>query len=294
MALIDLDNFVASFITAMKEYNPRIMSIPACIKEALYKQGLTYHDGQIVKNQIRISAEAKETGYSESEDEKIRKEIRQLIQGMHDADPRKERWLAWLEKQDNESVNIDIESMVSSYEQRLLSQSNGVRNSPLVNMCLTAFRRGIENTLEELNLKKLEKQGGQKLQGKTALETINEEKIDNANYVKSADKVKPKIENTRPLLSDFFNAEYERGKADALQSIEWSEEDEEYLRRAINATKDVYPMTTKWLKSLKQRYTWKPSEEQMKALHDMNLTGNISYAGQGQTLFELYNDLKKL
>ena len=127
------------------------------------------------------------------EDEKIRKEIKQLIQGMHDADPRKERWLTWLEKQDNESVNIDIESMVSSYEQRLLSQSNGVRNSPLVNMCLTAFRRGIENTLEELNLKKLEKQGGQKLQGKTALETINEEKIDNANYVKSADKVKPKI-----------------------------------------------------------------------------------------------------
>ena len=35
----------------------------------------------------------------ESEDEKVRKEIMQLIQGMHDADPRKERWLAWLEKQ---------------------------------------------------------------------------------------------------------------------------------------------------------------------------------------------------
>ena len=35
----------------------------------------------------------------ESEDEEVRKEIMQLIQGMHDADPRKERWLAWLEKQ---------------------------------------------------------------------------------------------------------------------------------------------------------------------------------------------------
>lgn len=34
---------------------------------------------------------------------------------------------------------------------------------------------------------------------------------------------------------------------------EWSDEDEEYLRRAINATKDGYPMTTKWLKSLKTR-----------------------------------------
>ena len=35
----------------------------------------------------------------ETEDEKIRKEIMQLIQCMHDADPRKERWIAWLEKQ---------------------------------------------------------------------------------------------------------------------------------------------------------------------------------------------------
>jgi hypothetical protein len=166
-------------------------------------------------------------------------------------------------------------------------------------MCLIAFRRGIENTLEELNLKKLEKQGGQKLQGKTALETINEEKIDNANYVKSADKVKPKIENTRPLLSDFFNAEYERGKADALQSIEWSEEDEKYLRRAINATKDVYPMTTKWLKSLKQRYTWKPSEEQMKALlfvvqhYTPNVTDKLAWDSI-KILELMYHDLKKL
>jgi hypothetical protein len=34
---------------------------------------------------------------------------------------------------------------------------------------------------------------------------------------------------------------------------EWSEEDEEFLRRAIKATKEVYPVTANWLKSLKQR-----------------------------------------
>ena len=33
----------------------------------------------------------------------------------------------------------------------------------------------------------------------------------------------------------------------------WSEDDEEFLRRAIKATKTVYPMTAKWLKSLKER-----------------------------------------
>lgn len=70
------------------------------------------------------------------------------------------------EEQGNKSVNIDIESMVSSYKQRLKSQG-GIENSPLVNMCLTAFRHGVENALEELNLKKLEKQGEQKTVDKT-------------------------------------------------------------------------------------------------------------------------------
>lgn len=35
----------------------------------------------------------------ESEDERIRKELIELISCMHDADPRKKRWIAWLEKQ---------------------------------------------------------------------------------------------------------------------------------------------------------------------------------------------------
>ena len=42
---------------------------------------------------------------------------------------------AEFEKQGTESVNIDIESMVSSYEQRLKSQGQGnLENNPLINM----------------------------------------------------------------------------------------------------------------------------------------------------------------
>ena len=78
----------------------------------------------------------------------------------------------------------------------------------------------------------------------------------------------------------------------------WSEEDEKmYLSiMSVLLSKTGFTVTREvaWLKSLKERYTWKPSDEQMRALHDMNLTGNISYAGQGQTLIELYNDLKRL
>lgn len=98
------------------------------------------------------------------EDERIRKEIIDFLELPHPQFVGKrdhELWIAWLEKQVNKSVNIDVESMVSSYEQRLKSQG-GTKYSPLVNMCLTAFRHGVENVLEELNLKKLEKQDEKK------------------------------------------------------------------------------------------------------------------------------------
>ena len=68
---------------------------------------------------------------------------------------------SWLEKQGNKYVNIDIESMVSSYEQRLKSQG-AIENTPLLNLPLAAYRHGVDNVLEELNLKKLEKQCEQK------------------------------------------------------------------------------------------------------------------------------------
>lgn len=78
------------------------------------------------------------------------------------------------------------------------------------------------------------------------------------------------------------------------QKQEWSEEDEEYLRRAINAVKNTYPMTANWLKSLKERYTWKPSDAQMGAL----LSKLPAIKGSGyeiQCVLEtLYDDLKKL
>lgn len=42
---------------------------------------------------------------------------------------------------------------------------------------------------------------------------------------------------------------------------EWSEEDEKNLRRAIRATKVVYPETADWLKSLKDRIQLQPKQE---------------------------------
>ena len=100
MALIDFDKFIASFITEMKECSQmRNFSIPRCIKKALIDQGLEYKDGEIVKTQCKVSAEAKEAGYGESEDEKVINEIINTVKGNHPTHSSKEiqKMVDWLE-----------------------------------------------------------------------------------------------------------------------------------------------------------------------------------------------------
>ena len=108
--------------------------------------------------------------------------------------------------------------------------------------------------------------------------------------------------------------EHSQKLRDILIKPAWSEEDEYCLNGAIetelymldvvngvkkfdvgnNSIKEECTKELNWLKSLKDRYTWKPSDEQMKALNAINATGGISYVGQGQELINLFNDLKKL
>ncbi len=45
-----------------------------------------------------------------------------------------------------------VESMVQSYAKRLANECNVSVESPLVKICLTSFRHGIENTIDELEL----------------------------------------------------------------------------------------------------------------------------------------------
>ena len=124
-----------------------------------------------------------------------------------------------------------------------------------------------------------------------------------AGYEWDAEKKElKKIEKERPLLSDFFNSEYERGKADAIKEIksDWSEEDEwkfsdilALLRGGENChynTPDLFA----WLKSLKERYTWKPSDEQMEALADaLSLAKNCGEE-KAFDLRTLYEQLQKI
>ena len=89
------------------------------------------------------------------------------------------------------------------------------------------------------------------------------------------------------------------GREGSGNPSEWSKEDERdfdviygIIYNSCNA-EDASRLIA-WLKSLKNRYAFKPSKEQMKALNTCIMQGEISYVGQGPELQSLYNDLKKL
>ena len=79
---------------------------------------------------------------------------------------------------------------------------------------------------------------------------------------------------------------------------EWSEEDEDNRINAIKYLElfdaqgihgNVATPCINWLKSLKDRYTWKPSDEQME-----RLKGIINSLPHQKVLYSLYQDLLKL
>lgn len=111
--MVNFDKFLASFITEIKKYQPiTCYNLPGCIKKALEEQGLEYKDGEIVKSQRRVSAEAKENGYGENEDDRIRKELISFLQLPHlqfVGERKQEMWITWLEKQGEKKSSNKVE-----------------------------------------------------------------------------------------------------------------------------------------------------------------------------------------
>ena len=55
-------------------------------------------------------------------------------------------------KEEPVSKVLDTESMIESHKQKLISQVNGMKDSPFVNMCLDSYKQGISEILDTLNL----------------------------------------------------------------------------------------------------------------------------------------------
>lgn len=79
-------------------------------------------------------------------------------------------------------------------------------------------------------------------------------------------------------------------------------EDESTRKALIETVKCIYAGDTMFLSEqqrdryidwLEKQLQWKPSEEQINALNSITTIGQLSYAGQGDALISLYQDLKK-
>lgn len=116
----------------------------------------------------------------------------------------------------------------------------------------------------------------------------------------TSDKVCPATKRQQDLLFKKmkevgYTFDFGKKEFDERQNPDWSEEDEKMVNDIIAVINTLrYNNMVIWLKTIKYRIGWKPSKEQMRALHDLNLTGNISYSGQAKVLIELYDNLVKL
>jgi hypothetical protein len=171
-------------------------------------------------------------------------------------------------------------------------------------------------------------------QGKSALEVINEEDVDNANKVEQNPAVWSEIDEANLEDSIYFVKEFRRSnlcdnesrlqnsrtciewlaslkdrvscEANCITTKEWSVENRSKIQRIckyLDEAKKYYADITEvrecidWLKSLRPQSTWKPSDEQIKAVRlarsfvvdDFDENPTLS-----DVLVELEKQLKKL
>lgn len=246
----------------------------------------------------------------ESEDERIRKEILDYI----DKATGCKEWVSWLEKQGKSTLIEEIKRR----KELLLSEKKRKAVSLRENLSLGGRIAILEELLAFANEKQDNKQQCKsindkgyccvvKSQDKSALEAINEEKsiIPSLKDFQEAFELK-----ARQYDIELPNRGYDiYAMCNELYSLlieqkpTWSEEDERNFQGIIDEIEankrsapdyDIatYDRFLSWLKSLKNRYTWKPSDEQMKALKEASDEHWELYGFA--SLYTLYQDLRKL
>jgi hypothetical protein len=266
----------------------------------------------------QMEAEAFFSELKESEDERIRKELICFLETEIPHCNARDKYIAWLEKQGKQKETLcdkckkaqpshscqDITALG-----RCALENQGVQKQDPCEHCKMTYSTCYSFPCDEK--KAFE-------QGKTALEAINEEKVDNANKIEPRQEELTEFEKAvKQVMEEAIECgDTHNLKADAdmllslIQKPAWSEEDEKIMNTTlciISDFKNVYENSKEaqkdadkieyWLKSLKDRVqpqnTWKPSDEQMEALEHFIVyhNGSTNYA---KDLEELRLQLKKL
>ena len=213
---------------------------------------------------------------AESEDEKIRKEITAVVDAFVAGKSRKERMLAWLENQ-KEYIE-DIRQY--AYNKGLVDAEEKQKPSTPEDIA-AAYQMGLAEGRKEQKSAELTSMDD-------AIEACMLRYLQSAASRKDDDEI---MEDTRKYKQELVGL--------VQKPAEWSEEDEKMLERIIergsclipSGEDALLPAHIEWLKSIHSH--WKPSEEQMKHLHNVMIGWHPDTA-DCQALHSLYEDLKKL
>ena len=232
----------------------------------------------------------------ESEDERIRKAMLQ-----HFKNKTKEKWcnipvkdiISWLEKQKEHQNNSDAPNesswagMISSSDKDKnldeIAQDyvNGVKEynpEPTWDLIQTAVCYGYHLGANH-----------QVLDNEHLLSAIQVQFASHAKVENGKRYAKLTWDEFKKIIFELFESIRPQSKIHY-----WTEEEIEPIISDYLTGKEHYGGMIARLRCLKPKSSWKPSEEQMKALNALNLYGNLSYVGQQNQLISLYQDLKKL
>ena len=206
----------------------------------------------------------------ESEDERVRKEIISYIKSSGAVT--NSNWIAWLEKQGENVYNEELSKSLHEVICYFINNPN-----------IPYLKREIVSKKIIPYVEKIEKQGSQNL-ANSAKTCKVEPKVIIPKF-RVGDIIRLKVSDAEYKITEISDGYY-RGKgwfldivaADESDEYElvkqkpaWSEEDEDYLIDVKTAFYGYFDEgyaeeLCNWLKSLKERYTWKPNEEQMEAI----------------------------
>ena len=223
---------------------------------------------------------------AESEDEKIRNEILTFIKHFwadyKESLPHIISWISYLEKQ-KEQKHPDGCFTCDEYKK---GYEEGRRNG---------FTAGYNKAMKEVEQKEQKPAEKQDYSGLNDLERA----IHRGFLCAGVENVSVTIikETAKECLAQMKLAGWSNEDKAMIKSIlfvleSYVSQSESASSPSLITTYPIYYKEIDWLKSL--RPSWKPSEEQMKALNAINCHGGLSYVGQQSQLISLYNNLKNL